>query len=75
MSKDSDKSSQKPNRWSSFNRGTPKFTVQLPEVVRQALERRASNQRTTTVRILIEILTEQLAEEIQELEAEEEKEE
>lgn len=59
--------SVEPRRRYGLNRGTPKLAFQLPEIVRQALELRASNEQTTAARVVAEILTEQLAQEIGEL--------
>ncbi len=71
MSKDFGNSSRQPLRRSGLGQAKPKLTVHLPENVQQALERRASNEGTSTSRLLVEILTEQLAEEIRQIQQEE----
>ena len=73
MSRDFGKPRQ-PLRRSGLSRPKPKLNVQLPEIVQQALERRASSEGTSTSRLLVEIVTEQLAEEIRQIQQEEKEE-
>jgi len=71
MTNDSSKSSSRqPLRRHGLGQSKPKLTVHLPEIVQQALELRASNEQTSTSRLLVEIVTEQLDKEIREIQQE-----